>query len=90
VEILGEGNIERLKIEYPTRWGFRIIGRDKSLLENAIKDVMGEKSYLSHFSNYSRNRKFCSYNVGCEVESKMEKDEIFRAFSEHKDVDMVI
>jgi putative lipoic acid-binding regulatory protein len=81
---------EKPKIEYPTGWGFKLIGRDREKLLSAIREVMGEKEHLCSFGNESRNGKFCSYNASCTVESQEERDRIFKAFQDHDDVEMVI
>ncbi len=90
METSKENKEQKPEIKYPTNWGFKIIGKDKEALEGAIKEVMGEKEHTKSFGNYSKNGKFCSYNASCEVESKEERDKLFKAFSDHKDVKMVI
>jgi putative lipoic acid-binding regulatory protein len=93
VETSKENSIQKEKkpeLEYPREWGFKIIGKDKEALEGAIKDVLGQKEHTSSFGNYSKNGKFCSYNASCQVENKEERDKLFKAFQDHKDVKMVI
>ena len=87
---LGENREKKAQIEYPTDWGFKLIGRDKERLREVIKEVMGEKEHLCREGNPSRTGKFHSYNASCIVQSKEERDRLFEAFSEHDDVDMVI
>ncbi|MBD3790378.1 MAG: DUF493 domain-containing protein [Campylobacterales bacterium] len=88
--ILDDKSTEKPQIEYPTRWGFKLIGRDKEALLKCIKEVMGNKEHLCSVGNASKTGKFQSYNASCEVESKEERDRIFKYFQDHKDVDMVI
>jgi putative lipoic acid-binding regulatory protein len=88
--ILDENNQEKPKIEYPTEWGFKIIGKDKEALESAIAEVMGDKEHKKSFGNSSKNGKFCSFNTSCQVQDQEERDRIFKAFQDHKDVKMVI
>lgn len=88
--ILDDKTQEKPQIQYPTRWGFKLIGRDKEKLLACIKEVMGEKEHLCSLGNASRTGKFHSYNASCEVESQEERDRIFKYFQDHKDVDMVI
>ena len=78
------------EIQYPTQWGFKLIGRDKEALLSCIKEVMGEKEHLCSTGNVSKNGKFHSYNASCIVENKEERDRLFKCFQEHKDVKMVI
>jgi len=88
--ILDSNSQEKPKIEYPTNWGFKIIGRDKEKLNACIKEVMGEKEHLCSVGNPSRTGKFHSYNASCIVESQEERDRLFQCFQDHDDVDMVI
>ena len=82
--------IEQAELSYPREWGFKLIGKDKDKLKEAIKEVMGEKKHLSSPGNASRTGKFHSYNASCNVESKEERDRLFKAFQDHDDVDVVI
>ncbi len=82
--------IEKEKLSYPRQWGFKIIGRDKERLKAAVEEVLGHKEHLSSAGNSSRNGKFHSHNASCQVESEEERNRLFKAFQEHKDVDMVI
>ncbi len=77
-------------IDYPTSWGYKIIGRDVDALESCIAEVMGDKKHLLSPGNISKTGKFHSYNASCEVESEEERNRIFKAFSEHSAVKMVI
>lgn len=77
-------------IEYPTKWGFKVIGKDKDKLLLSIKEVMGDKEHNCSFGNSSKTGKFYSYNASCIVKTKEERDEIFASFENHKDINMVI
>jgi len=78
------------QIEYPTNWGFKLIGRDKDALLVCIKEALGEKEHLCSLGNASKTGKFHSYNASCNVETEEERNRIFKYFEDHKDVDMVI
>lgn len=88
--ILDKNTKEKPKIEYPTQWSFKVLGKDKAKIEKAIKEVMGKKSHKCHFSNVSKNGKFSSYHAECKVESQEERDALYKAFGEHLDVDYVL
>jgi len=88
--VLDNNTQEKPKIDYPTNWGFKIIGRDKEKLKACIKEVMGDKEHLSSSGNASKNGKFHSYNASCEVADEAERDRIFKSFQDHDDVEMVI
>ena len=52
MKILDENMPERPDIEYPTNWGFKIIGKDKEKLLACIKEAMGEKEHLCSLGNH--------------------------------------
>ena len=68
--ILDDKTQDRPKIEYPTNWGFKLIGRDKDKLLACIKEAMGEKEYLCSLGNTSKTGKFRTYNASCIVDSE--------------------
>jgi len=91
--ILDSAMPERPEINYPTKWGFKLIGRDKEALLRCIKEIMkevGDKEHLCSLGNASRTGKFHSYNASCTVDTEEERNKIFKYFEEHDDVDMVI
>ena len=88
--ILDDKTQEKPEVQYPTQWGFKLIGRDKDALYACIKEVMGEKEHLCSLGNASKNGKFHSYNASCLVENQEERDRLFKCFQDHKDVNMVI
>ncbi len=91
--ILDANTKTRPVIKYPTKWGFKLIGRDKDALEKCIKDIMkeiGDKEHICTLGNPSRTGKFHSYNASCTVDTEEERNKIFKYFEDHDDVDMVI
>lgn len=93
MNILNKETPEKPEINYPTDWGFKIIGRDKDALEKCIKDIMqieGNKKHLCSMGNQSKTGKFTTFNATCSVESEEERNRIFKYFKDHDDVEMVI
>ncbi len=88
--ILDNNTQEKLTIEYPTNWGFKLIGRDKNKILTCIKEIMGEKEHLCSIGNTSRTGKFTTYNASCIVQSEEERNRIFKYFEEHNDIEIVI
>lgn len=93
MKILNNETQEKPEINYPTNWGFKIIGKDKDSLEKCIKEIMkieGDKKHLCSIGNQSKTGKFTTYNASCTVDSEEERNRIFKYFETHDDVDMVI
>lgn len=88
--ILDGNSCERPEIEYPCEWGYKLIGTDKAKLEACIFDIVGERAYNTKAGNSSSKGKFHTINMRCEVGSEEDRNSIFKAFSDHKDVKMVI
>lgn len=88
--ILDKNTKKKPKIEYPAKWGFKVLGKDKEKIEDAIKEVMGEKSHRYHFSKVSKNGKFSSFHVECTVDNQQERDALYKAFGDHIDVDYAL
>ena len=93
MKILNDETPEKPEINYPTDWGFKIIGRDKDALEKCIKEIMeieGNKKYLCSIGNQSKTGKFTTFNATCTVASEEERNRIFKYFEDHDDVNIVI
>lgn len=93
MKILDGDMPEKPEINYPTKWGFKLIGRNKEALLKCIKEIMkktGEKEHLCSLGNASKTGKFHSYNASCTVDTEEERNKIFKYFSDHDDVEMVI
>jgi len=88
--ILDGNTCAKPDIEYPCEWGYKIIGTDKTALQACIFDIVGERAYKTKGGNTSSKGKFHSLNMTCKVASQQDRDTIFKAFSEHPDVKMVI
>jgi putative lipoic acid-binding regulatory protein len=81
---------EKPDIEYPTHWGYKIIGRDEEQLRACIAEIVGDKEYTCSVGNRSKNGKFVTYNARCVVENEEERYAIFKAFEAHGCVEMVL
>ena len=88
--LLDDSSCEKPNIEYPCEWGYKIIGTDNNKLEAVIFEVMGSRSYKNKGRNSSSKEKFHALSTACQVESQEDRDTLFKAFQDHKDVKMVI
>ncbi len=88
--ILDDNLSAKPEIEYPCEWGYKLIGTDIAALQAVIFDIVGERPYTTKGGNSSSKGKFHSLNMSCMVESQEDRDKIFKAFSDHKDIKMVI
>ncbi len=77
-------------IEYPTKWGYKIIGNDVDKLLKAVEEAVPGLEYEITPSNISKNEKYYSLNVTVLVSSEVVRDLVFQKLSEHTDIKMVI
>ncbi len=77
-------------IEYPTKWGYKVIGTDVDKLLKAVEDATPGLKYEVTPSNISKGEKYYSLNVSVLVPSEVVRDLVFQKLSEHTDIKMVI
>lgn len=77
------------KIDYPTMWEYRVIGRDRE----KIKEVIGEnfvKNYELIEGQSSSGGKFISLIVRVLVESQEQRDHFFMLLKQSPEINMVL
>ncbi len=77
------------KIDYPLSWEYKLILKDKELLETIIKNVLGDKAHTVKPSKVSKKGKYTSFNLIIIVSDGSERLSIFDDFKNHKDVSFV-
>ena len=77
-------------IEYPTKWGYKIIGTDVDMLLKAVEEATPGLEYEVTPSNISKGDKYYSLNVTVVVSSEVVRDLVFQKLSDHPDIKMVI
>lgn len=89
---------QKPEIEFPCRWGYKVIGFDSEAVAEAIRECLGlrlgadlgSRGLVLEPSRASAGGKYVSWSVNLRVDSLPERDEIFSAFSSHEAVRMVI
>lgn len=77
------------QIDYPTKWEYRIIGKDKKELEEIVKEIFPQ-GYELKDGQASSGGKFVSIVVSAEVASEQERNELFAKLKNHPQVSMVL
>ena len=77
-------------IEYPTKWGYKVIGADVDKLLKAVEEATPGLEYEVTPSNISMGEKYYSLNVAVIVSSEAVRDLVFKKLSDHPDIKMVI
>ena len=77
------------QIDYPTKWEYRIIGKDKKELEEIVKEIFPQ-GYELKDGQASSGGKVVSIVVSAEVASEQERNELFAKLKNHPQVSMVL
>lgn len=81
---------QKLELEYPCSWCYKVIGRERAVLEQAIRDVILEREHKVTHSNDSRSGKYVSLNLELLVQNEDERNFIYEALKAHQHIKMVL
>ena len=78
------------EIDYPARWGYRLIGPDTDALRAAVAEVVGERDHELRPSNTSAGGKYHSFALELVVDDEAQRLGFFEAFRAHPAVVYVL
>jgi putative lipoic acid-binding regulatory protein len=81
---------QKLEIEYPCIWLYKIIGSEKNAMIMAINEIFAGSDHSLTFSNKSRTGKYISLNLEVTVHSEEARNFFFTALREHSSIKMVL
>jgi len=91
--VILDGNnkdLPKLKLDYPCKWRYKLVGKEKDLMRKAVCEVIDQKEHTLTDSNSSKTGKFSSLNLDLLVHNEDERNFIYEALKEHKDISMVL
>jgi len=89
MEILNDSE-QKVVIEYPSSWTYKLIGHEKEAIKKAIHDVILEREHTLNHSNKSKTGKYVSMNLDIVITSDEERNFIFEALKAHNNIKMVL
>ena len=81
---------EKLKLDYPCSWKYKIVLLESISAKRVSKDVFGEREYKLKESNVSKKGKYKSYSIELIVHNEDDRKELYRVLGEHTDIKMVL
>jgi len=81
---------QKLELEYPCDWRYKVIGEERKKLEQAIHEVILEREHSLEHSNASKTGKYVSLNLDLLVQNEDERQFIYEALKAHQNVKMVL
>ncbi len=89
MEILNDRK-DKVVIEYPSAWTYKLIGHEKEAIKKAIHDVIIKRDHSLKHSNNSKTGKYVSMNLELVIISDEERNFIYEAFKAHQNIKMVL
>ncbi len=81
---------EKLELEYPCNWCYKLIGDDHDTIKDAVKDIVDEREYKLSESNKSKSGKYVSMNLDMLVYNDDDRQFIYEALKKHDKLKMVL
>lgn len=81
---------QKLELDYPCDWRYKIVGSEREALEKAVHDVILERAHTLTHSNTSRTGKYVSMNLDLLVHNEDERQFIYEALKAHQNIKMVL
>lgn len=81
---------EKVEIEYPCQWLYKVIGTDATLTTDAINECCGSLKVNIAYSNASSSGKYHSFNASVTVPDEKTRLAIFDALKVHPSLKMVL
>ncbi len=81
---------EKLELDYPCQWLYKIIGQEENALLSAIKEIFSDTEHTKKHSNTSSSGKYISYNVELTIHNEESRNFFYMALKEHPAIKMVM
>ena len=89
MEIINDSQ-QKLELEYPCSWSYKLIGHEKEAIQKAIHDVILEREHSLAHSNNSKTGKYVSMNLDLIIQNEDERNFIYEALKAHQNIKMVL
>jgi uncharacterized protein len=89
MEIINDSD-QKLVLEYPCNWCYKLIATERRALEQAVRDVISQREHKLTHSNSSKTGKYTSMNLDLLVHNEDDRTFIYEALKKHQDIIMVL
>jgi putative lipoic acid-binding regulatory protein len=89
MEIIND-RVEKLELDYPSNWAYKLIASETDALKKAIHDVIDEREHRLTHSRNSKGGKYVSMNLELLVHSEDDRNFIYEALKAHSNIKMVL
>ncbi len=85
-----DGQSEKLQLEYPCEWTYKVIGTHTETLQNVVREIMQARPFRIALSNKSKTKKYCAMNLVTQVTSEVDRNTLYTQLKNHKEIVMVL
>ena len=85
-----EDKKNKVQIEYPCPWVYKIIGPDAEEMQRAVAEILRDRAYKVSLSRSSEKNKYHCLNVELSVENESHRMALYEALKAHRAVKMVL
>lgn len=89
MEILNDKS-DKLELNYPCSWTYKLIAGEKEALEQAIHDVISKREHNLTHSKNSKGGKYISMSLDLLVHNEDDRNFIYEALKAHQNIKMVL
>lgn len=81
---------EKLELDYPCNWIYKVIGYDEKEIKLAVKEVVCREEYNIKLSNKSKKGTFLSFTLEVLVHSEDDRKELYDLLRNHEKIKTVL
>ncbi len=81
---------QKLELEYPCSWSYKLIASEVDVLQEAIEDVISQREHTLTHSKNSKGGKYISMNLDILVHNEDDRNYIYEALKAHQHIKMVL
>jgi uncharacterized protein len=85
-----ENEKEKLHLEYPCLWVYKIIGADENEIKSAVAEIIRDRQCKISLSRQSNTAKYTCLNVELTVESEAQRTALYEALKAHRAIKLVL
>lgn len=81
---------EKLELNYPCYWIYKVIGYEEVEIKKAVKEVVERDEYKIKLSNVSKKGKFQSFTLEVLVHNEDDRKTLYELLSNHEKIKTVL
>jgi putative lipoic acid-binding regulatory protein len=81
---------QKLRLDYPCPWTYKIIGVDQDKMQNAVHEIVRDRPCRVSLSRRSETAKYVCLNIELTVESESHRLVLYEKLKAHPDVQVIL